>query len=260
MTIPSPYDEIAGYYDLEHQSFTDDVDLFLQFVEAAGDPVLELGCGTGRIVREIAAAGYRVTGVDASAEMLAIARDMVTADQVDEQVTLVESDFERLVGIPDETFGVAILALDSLLHATSLSAQRRVLECAWRALDPRGQLIVDVFHPTPARLLAMDGGLTFAGSWTSEDGSRVDKLIAQSADHGQQLVHTEVWYEITAPDRSVRRARSAFDQRWIGSGELLLMLQLAGFQDWRIYGSYELDPLDAHSDRLIVAAEKMKTD
>ena len=37
------------------------------------------------------------------------------------------------------------------------------------------------------------------------------------------------------------------------------MLQLTGFQDWRIYGSYELDELDANSDRIIVAAEKTKT-
>jgi hypothetical protein len=46
----------------------------------------------------------------------------------------------------------------------------------------------------------------------------------------------------------------------VGASELVLMLQLAGFQDWRVYGSYELDPLDAHSDRIIVAAEKSKTD
>jgi hypothetical protein len=38
------------------------------------------------------------------------------------------------------------------------------------------------------------------------------------------------------------------------------MLQLAGFQDWRLYGSYELDELDSHSDRIIIAAEKTKTD
>ena len=37
------------------------------------------------------------------------------------------------------------------------------------------------------------------------------------------------------------------------------MLKLAGFQDWRVYGSYELDPLDPLSDRLIVAAEKTRT-
>jgi hypothetical protein len=38
------------------------------------------------------------------------------------------------------------------------------------------------------------------------------------------------------------------------------MLQLAGFQDWRVYGSYELDELGPNSDRIIVAAEKTKTD
>ncbi len=74
MPAESPYDSIAAYYDLEHRSFTEDIDFYLQFIEAAGDPVLELGCGTGRILRGIAEAGFAVTGVDSSAPMLDFAR------------------------------------------------------------------------------------------------------------------------------------------------------------------------------------------
>jgi hypothetical protein len=146
-----------------------------------------------------------------------------------------------------------------LLHATTQEEQLAVLRGAWHALDPRGQLIVDVLHPTPARLMAMDGGLAFSGSWEMLDGSRMDKLVSQTIEPSDQRIHSEIWYEITATDGAVKRTRTGFAQRWIGSGELLLMLQLAGFQDWRVYGSYDLDPLEAFSDRLIVAAEKTKT-
>ncbi len=84
--------------------------------------------------------------------------------------------------------------------------------------------------------------------------------MSQSIEPSEQLIHSEIWYEVTSADGGVKRTRTGFTQRWIGSGELLLMLQLAGFQDWRVYGSYELDPLEASSDRLIVAAEKTRTD
>jgi SAM-dependent methyltransferase len=260
MPAESPYDEIAAYYDLEHQSFTDDIDLYLQFIEAAGDPVLELGCGTGRIVRAIAEAGFDVTGIDSSAPMLAFARDALAAEEIEGEITLVEGDFEKNDVVTAESFGVAIVALDSLLHAQTQDDQLRVLRAAWTALDPRGQLVVDVFNPTPARLLAMDGDLTFSGTWIMEGGARLDKLVAQHADPATQLIENEIWYEVTTAAGTIKRTRTAFSQRWISAAELVLMLQLTGFQDWRVYGSYELDELDANSDRIIVAAEKTKTD
>jgi SAM-dependent methyltransferase len=260
MPAESPYDEIAAYYDLEHRSFTDDIDLYVQFIEAAGDPVVELGCGTGRILRSIAEAGYSVTGVDSSVPMLDYARAVLADEGLADEVTLIEGDFADPDLLPRDTFGVAIVGLDSLLHAATLDAQLAVLRAAWQSLDPRGQLIVDVLHATPARLMSMDGGLAFNGSWVMSDGARLDKLVSQSIESAEQLIHSEIWYEVTSVEGSVSRTRTGFTQRWIGSGELLLLIQLAGFQDWRIYGTYELDPLEAYSDRLIVAAEKTKTD
>lgn len=260
MSARSPYDEIAAYYDLEHRLFTDDVELYLQFIEAAGDPVLELGCGTGRILRGIAEAGYSVTGVDASTAMVELARQTLVQDGLAADVSLMIGDFTQQGLVPSGVFGVAIIGLDSLLHATTQTAQLDVLRAAWTALDPRGQLIVDVMHPTPGRLMAMDGGVAFQGSWEMEDAARMDKLVSQSIEPDQQLIHSEIWYEVTSANGAVRRTRTGFHQRWIGVGELIAMLQIAGFQDWRVYGDYELDPLGPHSDRIIVAAEKTKTD
>jgi hypothetical protein len=149
-----------------------------------------------------------------------------------------------------------IVGLDSLLHATTQDAQLAVLRAAWRTLAPNGLLIVDVLHPAPARLMAMDGGVTFNGTWEIDGGARLDKLVSQSIDAADQLILSEIWYEVTSPDGGIARTRTGFTQRWIGAGELLLMLKLAGFGDCQVYGSYELDPLDSFSDRMVVVAEK----
>lgn len=256
MSAETPYDKIAAYYDLEHAGFTDDTELFLQFIAGTGGPVLELGCGTGRILRAIAAAGFQITGLDSSRPMLDLAQEHATMDGLEDLVTLIEGDFERVDLVPSNAFQAVLIAIDSLLHATSIDSQLRVLCAAWTALAPGGLLLLDLLHPTPGRLLAMDGGLALAGSWTLDDGSTLDKIVAQVADPVDQSIHSEIWYETTAPDSTIQRIRTGFEQRWIGQGEIELMLRLTGFHEWHIYGSYALDPLDAQSDRMIVAAEK----
>ena len=52
-----PYAELPEVYDLEHTSFGDDIELYLRLVEVVGDPALELGCGSGRILLPLAEAG-----------------------------------------------------------------------------------------------------------------------------------------------------------------------------------------------------------
>jgi hypothetical protein len=43
--------------------------------------------------------------------------------------------------------------------------------------------------------------------------------------------------------------------RYLVASELTLLLEVSGFVEWKRYGSYDLDPFDDRSDRLIVTAE-----
>ncbi len=75
--VDDPYAEIGALYDLEHATFDDDLDLYLNLALVTGDPVLELGCGSGRLLVPLAATGLRVTGLDRSQPMLDRARAAV---------------------------------------------------------------------------------------------------------------------------------------------------------------------------------------
>lgn len=73
-----PIDEVSEYsnpeeYDAENAWDIAD-DFYLELATEIGGPVLDAGCGTGRLTRAIAAAGLDVTGFDLSAEMLGWAR------------------------------------------------------------------------------------------------------------------------------------------------------------------------------------------
>lgn len=256
--IPSrsdPYATIVDFYDLEHAGYEEDLDLYLNLALVTGDPVLELGCGSGRLLVPLADAGHRVTGLDVSAPMLDRARRSAGEAGVADLITLHESSMTEADQASGGPFGIAIVALNGLMHLTTLEEQRAALTSIRRALDPRGQLVLDLLNPTPDALRALDQSVVHEGTWTLDDGTRVDKLAARRILPALQRIETDLWYERIGADGTLRRVATAYPMRYVHRGELELMLELAGFAEWQIYGSYELDPFEDTSERLIVTAE-----
>jgi len=254
-SLPDPYADIAELYDLEHAGYRDDLDLYLNLALAVGDPVLELGCGTGRLLVPLAEAGHRVTGFDLSRPMLDRARDAAQVAGVLDRVTLQREAMTDADLAPGGPFGLVVVALNGLLHLPTVAAQRAALAAARRALDPRGQLVLDVLNPTPDALRAFDHGVVHEGTWLDAAGHRVDKFAARRLSHARQTIATELWYDRLLPDGAARRTATGYPMRYVHRAELELMLECAGFAEWQVYGSYDLDPFDDGAERLIVTAE-----
>src|SRR5256886_2895533 len=68
------YDLIAPFYDIEHAHFDEDVSMYINFAELCTGPLLELACGSGRLLVPLASEGYTLTGVDTSEKMLSMAQ------------------------------------------------------------------------------------------------------------------------------------------------------------------------------------------
>lgn len=254
MPTYDPYAEIADLYDLEHGDFTDDLDLYRNLAAMIGDPILEIGCGTGRILIPLAQAGHRVTGTDASSAMLATADHAAARVGVTDRVTLSRGDMTASPPSPHGPFGLAIVALNGLLHLDAPEAQRAALRALHGALDPRGQLVLDVFNPTPEGLRALEG-LHHEGTWNQANGKTVQKFSSRRVHPSSQTIETDLWYDIVAPGGALRRVSTRFPMRYVHRSELILMLEVTGFVEWQVYGSYDLEPFDDGSDRLIVTAE-----
>jgi SAM-dependent methyltransferase len=250
-----PYREIAALYDLEHAPFDADIELLLNIAQAVGDPILELGCGSGRVLLPLAEAGFHVTGLDSSRPMLDRATEAIDAAGFGGRVTLFEGDMRRADDAPGGPFGLVIFSLNSVMHLPTVADQRRALEAARRALDPRGQLVIDTMNPSPEQLRHLADGPHLEGSWHLEDGTTVDKWSHRRITPATQTIDTLLWYDRVDASGALSRVRSAFALRYVHASELALMLELSGFTDPMFYGSYDLDPYDSESDRLLVTAE-----
>src|SRR5215218_1979794 len=116
---------LAGLYDLF--PFEADLPLYLELAAVQGGRVLELACGSGRVLVPLAQAGHRVVGLDASPHMLGRARDKLRAAGADlsSSVRLVQGDMRDFkIG---EIFDLAVVAVKSFAYLITRADQQRAL-------------------------------------------------------------------------------------------------------------------------------------
>lgn len=250
--ISADYDRFAPFYDLEFADFADDLPLLRAFAEHSGGAILELGCGSGRAIVPLAEDGYAVTGVDLSPAMLALAHATVERAGVGAGVTLIEDDIRTLEKLGAARFGLAFSAINSFLHLETQEDQLAALNAVARHLRPGGLLVLDLFPPHPDILNEYDGRLIHAGTYHDQQtGERIDKLSTATLDSAEQRIDTVFFYDRLRTDGTVERTAAPFTFRYLGRYELQLLLERVGFVEIAFYGSYDLDPFSAASDRMI---------
>jgi SAM-dependent methyltransferase len=247
------FDPIARFYDLFYGERDDDVHMYQDFALAADGPILELGCGTGRVLIPLALEGYHVTGLELSEAMLATARARAETARVDEQVSLIQGDM-RDFEIPVR-FALAFIPINTFMHCYDTQQQLSCLRCIHRHLQPGGQLVVDVFHPDLQTLLESDGRLVSEGTVLEpETGHTIHRFYTRRLDLATQTQNITFILDETDLAGTVRRTLFPFRMRFVYRYEMELLLHTAGFRLETVYGSYDLDPFDSSSEKMIFVA------
>src|SRR5882757_2033093 len=145
---------IADYYDESAvmRGRVQDVSFYREAAREFGDPVLELGCGTGRITMALAEAGKRITGLDLSERMLerAVKKRASLRVEARERLHLMQGDMARFdLG---EKFRLIIIPFRPLQHLLEVKQQTDCLECVSKHLAPGGRLVLDVFQMDAERM------------------------------------------------------------------------------------------------------------
>ena len=141
--------ELVAVYDAVYAD-VDDASLWSALAAVADGPVLELGCGTGRVLLPLARDGYEITGLDLSPEMLAFCREKLEGESAEtrDRVSLLAADMASFDLGRD--FGAIFCAFNSFHHLRTVEQQLACLERCRAHLAPGGLLVLDLFNPDPA--------------------------------------------------------------------------------------------------------------
>jgi SAM-dependent methyltransferase len=229
-------------YDLENRDFTPQGPFYLALAQQAGGPVLELGCGTGRITIPLARHGVEMTGLDIVSGMLEQARSKAA----DLPIRWVEAD-ARTFHIPT-TFRLIYATTGAFQHMLERADQEGLLARVRAHLAPDGLFAFDVGSPQ------VIGEMPEEQPWFTYADERVGEVRVSGTCHYDLVrqVYTETayrrWREVDGRDIT---HHSPLELRFFYPQELEALLHYNGFTVVEQYGDYDRGSLTAESKTMI---------
>jgi SAM-dependent methyltransferase len=217
------YDRIARFYDVDmgRNMRFDDVAFYADRCARQRGPVLELGCGNGRILLPLLARGLDAIGVDASAPMLAELRRKAAKASL--PVRAIRADARRLPLRPG--FATVLCPYSLVTYMTTGDDVHALVAGACSLLSPRGLLVIDAFVPRSIEVQAefvLDYRRPF-GAFTLARSKRITPL----PDATNRI---ERRYELAAHDgRIVEAVEVAETIRPCAPADLRAFVSAAGF-------------------------------
>ena len=249
------YDRISRFYDLDVDTYQDDHVFYGGLAARAGGPILELGCGTGRVLSRLAAAGFEIDGLDISQQILEIARRQLRRSEFERPVSLIKADAGDFT--THRQYNLVTFPLNSFMHLATPARQMSCLRSVSRTLAPGGTFALDLPNPESSILGQTERGLIVEYAKPGVlPGWTVTKLRSQTVDPVSQVLRVTLIYDETAPSGSLRRTSATFEMRYVHPGELEMMLTQAGLTPEWIAGDFDGGELNADSEKLVVVARR----
>ena len=253
--LVSMYEQIARYYDLVHAQLSEDIGFILTLAGRTVGPVLELGCGTGRVLLSLSRAGHQVVGVDNSPAMLARAWQKLAPEVASGRVRLVEGNMTHFAS-GEQPFGLVILPYNTFMHLTP-AGMGSTLKAIRRCLAPAGQLFIDLANPFTIAQTPNDRFLTLEHNLHDpETGQTVLVMASNWLDEEKQELKISWLYDACDPAGGpIHRTIAQATYHYLYPHQLELTLAENGFQLTQLYGHYNQSPFAEDSPRLLVLAK-----
>jgi len=244
--MPDEYEGVlARNYDALYGVMRDpsgDAAFYRALAQESGGPVLELGCGTGRVLLPIAALGIPCVGVDASPAMLAALR----AKNPPPNLELVEGRMETF-DLGARRFALVTSPFRAFLHLLDVPSQLAALANVRRHLAPGGAFAFDIFDPKLAWITAPGENERLDATFTL-DGVETRRFAKVRTDLATQIMEVTFRFEPAQSD-----GNTTVRLRWFYRYEMEHLLARAGFTDVIIYGGYDRRPWRPEGEIVIVA-------
>ena len=256
----SEYDRTdASLYDSFSTGLDGDEAFYVEEAARADGPVLEIACGTGRIMIPIAESGVPIVGLDRAPAMLEVARRKVAAlpDDTRRRIHTVEGDM-RTFSL-ERRFPLAIIPYRAFLHMMTPDDQRLALTRIREHLTDRGRLVFNVFDPSieiiAAYMRPLGRSLSHMGSFSHpETGRRVMVSGTRRYDPQEQTLEEHRFFEeVDDEGRVLSKTTTPVYLRYVHRFEMQHLLELCGYEVEALYGDFRRGPFQHGHEQVWVA-------
>ncbi len=256
------YDRVdAAFYDYYSTGLEGDVEFYVEEAQKAGSPVLEIGCGTGRILIPVAESGLTIVGLDYAPAMLSIARKKISrlSTGTQQRIELVEGDMRNFsLG---QRFKLIMIPYRAFLHLLTPEEQRQALGCIREHLTDDGHLILNIFDPRLDIIVAHCGP---SGATMNKDsefihfdrGHRVMVWDSRQYDPEHQMIEQYfIFEELDNEGRVISKTYSLYTLRYIYRYEMQYLLELCGYRIEALYGDFQRGPFRYGGEQIWVVCK-----
>jgi SAM-dependent methyltransferase len=222
-----------------------DIDFYRRLAGETGGPILDVGCGTGRVAVALAADGHEVVGIDLSVPMLRVAEQRRAALSADVAARLSFQQAEMMTLDLGRDFALVVAPSRVFQFLLTTDAQRQGLAALRSHLRPGARLVLDLFDPLLDRVVPSDEVTARGGELVHPTtGNRVTwEVTGRMPDPARQLI-VEDWTfsEIDASGEVLRTDTERLTLRWSLRSEMRLLFELAGLTVVADHGDFRGGP------------------
>jgi len=240
----------AQLYHAHHNQAVEDLPFWLQWAQAQDGPILELGCGTGRVLRHLTKTKKTIYGIDHDAHMLALLQSHLPS-RLQKRVHLLQADFRAFH--LHKTFKLILLPCNTLSTLTA-RAQRKALICVRRHLSKEGIFVVSLPNPALLADLPDKGEITLEETFAHPLSGEPVQVSSDWECMGETVVF--YWhYDHLLENGRVARSTVSTKQYCQSLQEIERIFDQAGLTIAKKYGDYDKTSYTLDSPYLIVTAQ-----
>ncbi|MDN5709509.1 MAG: class I SAM-dependent methyltransferase [Planococcus sp. (in: firmicutes)] len=241
--------EDPEYYDLEYQNYLSDVPFLAEWAEKSTDPILDLGCGTGRVTLPLAQQGHQLIGVDLHEGMLGRAKEKtldanLRIDWVLQDCTQLALNIEA---------ALIYMTGNSFQHFLTNESQNQLLKSVKTHLSDNGVFIFNTRFPVLSELAQVEESIR---TYTDKRHRNIREKNTETYHPLTQILHCTSVREILGGSNENSVEQDSISLRYVFPLEMERLLTDNGFTVLESYSSWDKTPLHDSCSEMIYVCKK----
>ncbi|RPI17946.1 MAG: class I SAM-dependent methyltransferase [Ignavibacteriae bacterium] len=242
-------DVMVNFYDIIHTDYNVDKKFYLDKILNAGGPVLEIGCGTGRIFCDALKEGADIYGIDQSELMLKKLKEKIDFNEYCRVQVIDALDY-----ISEKKFKLIIAPFRMFMHILTVKDQLKFLKNVYENLADDGEYVFNIFNPDPERIKTGDKeNLRYEAEYLP---GRIFKFYDMSQpdllNQCQLVTFRFEWDD----NGEMKEDIMYFPMRYMFRFEIQHLCERAGFRKVNIYRDFDYNELNGEIKEFVVICKK----